>query len=81
MNSPLAIRGIPVRPRREKPSFEILRVPSDPSLPPGDFHPYRHMREEVREASLMQSLARILNARRAWEVAEQASAAGSETSG
>ena len=55
---------------REAPSFEIVRVASEEHLPPGDFHSYRHLREEVREASFLESLARILNDRRAWEAAQ-----------
>ena len=65
---------------QEAPSFEIVRVASEKHLPPGDFHSYRHLREEAREASFLESLARILNDRRAWETAQipapQAAASG-----
>jgi hypothetical protein len=48
------------RPGASKLSFEIKRIPSQEGLPPGDFHPYRHLGDDAREALFRQSLERIL---------------------
>ena len=46
--------------RRPELDYEVRLVPSQDGVPPGDFHPYRHMDEAEREAVFLDSLLRIL---------------------
>ena len=62
-----------------KPVFEIMLVPSQDGLPPGDLHPYRHMDEAEREALFVDSLLRILRDRAKAPQAESAAPASIES--